>query len=330
MSCLRIVTVRHALRRATKSAAKSLGMSQRGGFGMAAVGTIKIGGEIEVHRLGFGTMRLTGVGIWGPPDDPDECRATLRRAIELGVDFIDTADSYGPYVAEELVGEVLADGGGVHIATKAGLARVGPDVNGAGPRVWPPVGRPEFLRQECLMSLRRLNLDAIDLFQLHRIDPKVPREDQFGVLKELQDEGKVRHVGLSQVSVTDIKSAREIVEVASVQNRYNLSDQSATEVLQYCEREGIAFIPWAPMAQGGLTGSDSRVAGIAEEHHVTPGAVALAWLLHRSEAMLPIPGTSKVSHLEENMKAADLELTEDELTSLDDIVDTKAAGRPAT
>ena len=281
---------------------------------------ITIGGELEVSRLGFGTMRLTGEGVWGPAADPDECRATLRRAVELGVDFFDTADSYGPYFTEELIGEVLAPYGDIHIATKAGLTRTGPDINGAGPKVWPPVGRPEYLRQECLMSLRRLRLDTIDLFQLHRIDPKVPREEQFGLLKELQDEGKIRHVGLSQVSVDEITAARAIVDVVSVQNRYNLSDQSAGDVLKYCESANIAFIPWAPMAQGGLTGSDSPVAKAASAHHVSPGAVALAWLLHRSPMLLPIPGTSSVAHLEENMKAATLELTPDELSSLDAVV----------
>lgn len=285
---------------------------------MTSAGTIVVGGDLEVNRLGFGTMRLTGEGIWGPPTDPDECRATLRRAAELGVDFIDTADSYGPYVAEEFVGEVIGNTAAVHVATKAGLARIGPDVDGAGPKVWPPVGRPEYLRQECLMSLRRLRRDAIDVFQLHRIDPKVPRDEQFGVLKELQDEGKIRHVGLSQVSVEEIEAARKIVEISTVQNRYNLSDQSAADVLAHCEQQGIAFIPWAPMAQGGLTGTDSPVARIAAAHQVSAGAVALAWLLHRSPTILPIPGTSKVAHLEENMKAATLELTAGELRSLDD------------
>jgi pyridoxine 4-dehydrogenase len=291
------------------------------GYGDRMTETFLIGGEIEVHRLGFGTMRLTGEGIWGPPENPEECRATLRRAVELGVDFIDTADSYGPYVTEELIGETLAPYDGVHIATKAGLTRIGPDVNGAGPKVWPPVGRPEYLRQECLMSLRRLRLETIDLFQLHRIDPKVPREEQFGVLKELKDEGKIRHVGLSQVSVEEIVAARKIVEIVSVQNRYNLADQSDGDVLEYCEQEGIAFIPWAPMAQGDLTGPDSPVAKAAQSHDVSPGAVALAWLLHRSDVILPIPGTSKVTHLEANLKASELKLTEDELESLDATVE---------
>jgi pyridoxine 4-dehydrogenase len=278
--------------------------------------TFRIGGDIEVRRLGFGSMRLTGRGIWGPPADVEECRAVLRRAVDLGVDFIDTADSYGPYVAEELIGQTLAPYTGVTVATKAGLTRIGPDID-KGPAAWPPVGRPEYLRQECEMSLRRLKLETIDLWQLHRIDPKVPREEQFGVLKELRDEGKVRHVGLSQVTVEEIKAAQDLVEVATVQNRYNLADQSATDVLDYCEQQNIAFIPWAPMAQGGLNGSDSPVATAARSHQVSAGAVALAWLLQRSPVILPIPGTSTVAHLEENMKAADLKLTADELAALD-------------
>ena len=289
------------------------------GSGMAVNTTFKIGGEIEIHRLGFGSMRLTGEGIWGPPEDPEECRRVLKRAVELGVDFVDTADSYGPYVTEELIGETLAPYESVTIATKAGLARIAPDL-GDGPRVWPPVGRPEYLRQECEMSLRRLRLDVIDLWQLHRIDPKVPREEQFGLLKDLQDEGKVRHVGISQVTVEEIEAARETVEIATVQNRYNLADQSAADVLDYCEQHEIGFIPWAPMAQGELTGTDSPGAKAAEGHEVSPGAVALAWLLHRSDVILPIPGTSTVAHLEQNMKAKDLELTADELSAFDSAV----------
>ena len=214
--------------------------------------TITIGSALEVHRLGFGAMRITGEGIWGPPEDPDECRATLRRALELGVDFIDTADSYGPEVSEDLIREALHPyPDGLRIATKAGFART-------GPQEWLPVGRPEYLRQECMMSLRRLGLETIDLFQLHRIDEKVPREEQFGLLRELKDEGKVREVGLSQVTVEEIEAAREVVEIASVQNRYNLADQSDADVLEYCEREGIAFIPWAPIDAGDLAGPTVR------------------------------------------------------------------------
>jgi aryl-alcohol dehydrogenase-like predicted oxidoreductase len=273
--------------------------------------TITIGSALEVHRLGFGAMRITGEGIWGPPEDPDECRATLRRALELGVDFIDTADSYGPEVSEDLICEALHPyPEGLRIATKAGFARTGPNE-------WLPVGRPEYLRQECMMSLRRLGLEALDLFQLHRIDEKVPREEQFGLLRELKDEGKVREVGLSQVTVEEIEAAREVVEIASVQNRYNLADQSDADVLEYCEREGIAFIPWAPIDAGDLAGSDSPVAHAAEHHGVSAGAVALAWLLHRSPVIVPIPGTSKVAHLEENMRAADLELGAEEISEID-------------
>ena len=273
--------------------------------------TITIGSELEVHRLGFGAMRITGEGIWGPPQDPDECRATLRRSLELGVDFIDTADSYGPEVSEDLIREALAPyPEGLRIATKAGLTRT-------GPQEWLPVGRPEYLRQECMMSLRRLGVDTLDLFQLHRIDEKVPREEQFGLLKELKDEGKVREVGLSEVTVEEIKAAREVVEIASVQNRYNLADQSAADVLEYCEQEGIAFIPWAPIDAGDLAGSDSPVGRAAEHHGVSAGAVALAWLLHRSPVIVPIPGTSKVAHLEENMRAADLALGAEEIADID-------------
>ena len=278
--------------------------------------TLTIGGDLDVHRLGFGTMRLTGNGIWGPPEDPDECRDVLRRAVDLGVDFFDTADSYGPYVAEELIGNTLAPYDGITVATKAGLARTGPDL-GEGPKVWPPVGRPEYLRQECEMSLRRLRLEVIPLFQLHRIDPKVPRDEQFGLLKDLRDEGKVRHVGLSQVSVEEIDAARQVVEIATVQNRYNLSDQSSADVVDYCERHGIGFIPWAPISAGELADPGGPVAEAAKRHEVSPGAVALAWLLHRSPVILPIPGTSQVAHLEENMAAADLQLTADELDALD-------------
>jgi pyridoxine 4-dehydrogenase len=276
--------------------------------------TITIGSALEVHRLGFGAMRITGEGIWGPPEDPDECRATLRRALELGVDFIDTADSYGPEVSEDLIREALHPyPEGLRIATKAGFARTGPNE-------WLPVGRPEYLRQECMMSLRRLGLETLDLFQLHRIDEKVPREEQFGLLRELKDEGKVREVGLSQVTVEEIEAAREVVEIASVQNRYNLADQSDADVLEYCEREGIAFIPWAPIDAGDLAGPDSPVTHAAGRHGVSAGAVALAWLLHRSPVIVPIPGTSKVAHLEENMRAADLELAADEISEIDQAV----------
>jgi pyridoxine 4-dehydrogenase len=276
--------------------------------------TITIGAELQVHRLGFGAMRITGEGIWGPPQDPEECRATLRRALELGVDFIDTADSYGPEVSEDLIREALHPyPEGVRIATKAGLTRT-------GPMEWHAVGRPEYLRQECMMSLRRLGVETIDLFQLHRIDAKVPREEQFGLLRALKDEGKVREVGLSQVSVEEIQAAREVVEIVSVQNRYNLADQSDADVLEYCEREGIAFIPWAPIDAGELAGPDSPVGQAAGHHGVSAGAVALAWLLHRSRVIVPIPGTGKVAHLEENMRAADLELSAEEISEIDQAI----------
>ena len=262
-----------------------------------------------MHRLGFGSMRLSGRGIWGPPDDPDECRAVLRRALELGVDFIDTADSYGPYVTETMIGETVAQSN-VTIATKAGLTRVAPDID-LGPAAWPPVGRPEYLRQECLMSLRRLRRDVIDLWQLHRIDPKVPREEQFGVLRDLQQEGKVRFVGLSQVTVDEIEAAQQVVEIVSVQNRYSPGERGSEEVLRYCEAHGIAFIPWAPLAQG-ATDPEGPLATVARARGEGVGVIALAWLLAHSPCMLPIPGTSRVAHLEENMRALEIELTDAE------------------
>jgi aryl-alcohol dehydrogenase-like predicted oxidoreductase len=279
-----------------------------------AAGTFKIGGDLEVTRLGFGAMRITGKGIWGEPADRDEALRVLRRLPELGVDFIDTADSYGPEVSEALIAEALHPYEGIAVATKAGLTRQGPDQ-------WKPVGRPEYLRQQCELSLRRLGLDVIPLWQLHRIDSKVDRAEQFGLLKELQDEGKVQHLGLSEVSVDDIKEAREVVEIATVQNRYNLTDRSAEDVLEYCEAEGIGFIPWWPLAAGKLAEPGGPVAEIAEAHGATTGQVALAWLLQRSEVMLPIPGTGSVEHLEENVAAAGLELTADEVTELDGAAD---------
>ena len=279
-----------------------------------ASGTFKIGGDLEVTRLGFGAMRITGEGIWGPPADHDRAIAVLKRLPELGVDFIDTAESYGPYVSEELIAEALHPYDGVKLATKSGLLRTGPGV-------WPICGRPEFLRQGCEMSLRRLGVDVIDLWQLHRIDPDVPREEQFGVLKAMQDEGKVRHVGLSEVTVEEIKAAQEIVEVATVQNLYNLTNRGAEDVLQYCDEQGIGFIPWFPLAAGDLAKPGGPVAEIAEAHGATTGQVALAWLLQRSEVMLPIPGTGSVEHLEENVAAADLRLTDEQVTELDGAAD---------
>jgi pyridoxine 4-dehydrogenase len=275
-----------------------------------ASGTFRIGGDMEVTRLGFGAMRITGPGIWGPPEDPEAARAVLRRLPDLGVDFIDTADSYGPYVSEDLIHEQLHPYAGITVATKAGLTRTGPSA-------WPPVGRPEYLRQCCEMSLRRLAVETIDLWQLHRIDPKVPREEQFGVMRELQEEGKVRHLGLSEVGVEEIAAAAEVFQVATVQNRYNLSDRRHEDVLEHCEANGIGFIPWFPLAAGKLAEPGGAVAEIAEAHGATAGQVALAWLLAHSPVMLPIPGTGSVEHLEENVAAAELQLADDELARLD-------------
>jgi len=274
-------------------------------------GTFKISGDLEVTRLGYGAMRITGEGIWGPPKDHGTAIEVLKKLPELGVDFIDTANSYGPYVSEELICEALHPYDGVSVATKAGLTR-------QGPNEWRPVGRPEYLRQECEMSLQRLGVDQIDLWQLHRIDKKVPREEQFGVMKELQDAGKVRHLGLSEVSVDDIKEAQETFEVATVQNMYNLTDRRHEDVLEYCESEGIGFIPWFPLAAGNLAKPGGPVAEAAEAHDATSGQIALAWLLQHSEVMLPIPGTGSVDHLEENVAAADIELTDEEVATLDE------------
>ncbi|MGA7119763.1 MAG: aldo/keto reductase [Polyangiaceae bacterium] len=274
-------------------------------------GTFAIG-DLRVHRLGFGAMRLTGPGVWGPPKDPSEAIRVLRRAIELGVDFIDTADSYGPHVSEELIHEALHPyPRGLVIATKAGLVRTGPSY-----AEWPPVGRPEYLRQECEMSLRRLGVERIDLFQLHRIDPKVPADEQFGLLRDLQREGKVRYVGLSEVKVSDIEAAERIVPVATVQNRYNLVDRQSEDVLEYCTRRGLGFIPWFPVAAGQLTQAGSVVAKVAEAMGATSSQVALAWLLRRSPVMLPIPGTSSVAHLEENCAAAGVRLSDEDFERL--------------
>jgi pyridoxine 4-dehydrogenase len=271
--------------------------------------TFQIGPDLTVNRLGFGAMRITGEGIWGPPPDHDEALAVLRRAVELGVDFIDTADSYGPTVSEELIAEALAPYGQVRIATKAGLTRTGPGE-------WHPVGRPEYLRQQLELSLRRLQVDVIDLWQLHRIDPQVPRDEQFGALREAVDAGKVRHVGLSEVSVEEIEAARAVVPIATVQNLYNLADRHSEDVLEHCEANGIGFIPWFPLASGDLAKPGGPLAAAAERHGASPGAVALAWLLHRSPVMLPIPGTSQVAHLEENMAGATLTLTDEEHAAL--------------
>jgi pyridoxine 4-dehydrogenase len=277
-----------------------------------ASGTFDIGGDLTVRRLGYGSMQLTGSGIWGPPDDHDNAVAVLRKAVELGVDFIDTADSYGPYVAEDLIREALHPYGHVRIATKAGLTRTGPGV-------WPPVGRPEYLRACCEMSLRRLGVEQIDLFQLHRIDPKVPAAEQFGELAALQSEGKVAHLGLSEVSVDEIKLAREHFQVTTVQNLYNVAHRDSGAVLDYCEAEGIGFIPWFPIATGELTAPDGPLTHLSESTGIAPAQLALAWLLRRSPVMLPIPGTKSVDHLVDNCNAARVELSDavyDQLTDL--------------
>ncbi|MCA1717533.1 MAG: aldo/keto reductase [Actinobacteria bacterium] len=276
----------------------------------AAAGTFALGGDLSVNRLGFGAMRITGEGVWGEPKDPEEARRVLERAVELDVNFIDTADSYGPDVSERLIGETLYPyPDGLVIATKAGLLR-------DGPGQWRPDGRPEHLREACEGSLRRLRLDRIDLYQLHRIDPRVPAEESLGTLAELREEGKIRHVGLSEVGVEEIQQAREIVPIASVQNRYNLTDRGSEDVLDFCEREGIGFIPWFPLAVGDLARSGGLLDEIAARHDAPPGQIALAWLLWRSPVMLPIPGTSSVAHLEENVAAASLELDEEELAAI--------------
>ncbi|TAL56808.1 aldo/keto reductase [Pandoraea sp.] len=276
----------------------------------AASGQFKIGGDLLVNRLGYGAMRITGKGIWGEPADPAAARATLARLPELGINFIDTADSYGPFVSEDLIREVLHPYAGLVIATKGGLTRHGPDI-------WAPLGRPEYLRQCVLMSLRRLRLECIDLWQLHRIDPKVPRDEQFGVIAQMQREGLIRHVGLSEVSVADIEAAQKFFPVVTVQNRYNLVDRTSEAVLDYCERHGIGFIPWYPLAAGDLAKPGSVLSRIAERHGVKAGAVALAWLLKRAKVMLPIPGTGSVQHLVENVAGAGLMLDDAEFAELD-------------
>jgi aryl-alcohol dehydrogenase-like predicted oxidoreductase len=274
-----------------------------------ASGTFTIGGDLTVNRLGFGAMRLTGKGVWGPPEDRDECIRVLRRAVELGVNFIDTANSYGPYVSERLIRKALHPYDGVVIATKAGLLRTGPDA-------WTPLGFPEYLRQECEMSLRRLGVDTIDLFQLHRIDSKFPAEDQIGELVALQQEGKIRHIGLSEVDVAQLEAAQKTATIVSVQNMYNITVRSAEAVLDACEAKGLGFIPWFPLAAGPLAAPGGPLQRIADNHHATPSQLALAWLLKRSPVMLPIPGTSKVAHLEENVAASEIELSDDEFETL--------------
>jgi pyridoxine 4-dehydrogenase len=273
-------------------------------------GTLTLGGDLAVRRLGFGAMRITGSGIWGEPPDQEASRAVLRRAIQLGVNLIDTADSYGPDVSERLISEALYPyPDDLVIATKGGLTRTGPGA-------WPPDGRPEHLRDACEGSLRRLRLDRIDVYQLHRVDPEVPLEESVGALAELRSEGKIRHVGLSNVSAEQLDRAQEIVPVVSIQNRYSVAERESNPVVDRCERDGLAFIPWFPLAAGWITENPGPWGRVAMSHGATPAQISLAWLLHRSPSMLPIPGTNSVAHLEENVAAAGIRLSDDEAESL--------------
>ncbi|HXT99084.1 MAG TPA: aldo/keto reductase [Polyangia bacterium] len=279
---------------------------------LAKTWIFKLGGELPVHRLGFGAMRITGPGIWGEPTDRAEAIRTLKRTRELGVDFIDTADSYGPDVSERLIREALHPYGDLRIATKAGLARTGPDR-------WVPLGRPEYLVQQAHKSLRNLGVDRLDLWQLHRIDPKVPRDEQFDAVKSLLDEGLIRYAGLSEAKVADIEAASKVFPVATVQNRYNLTERGSEEVLAHCTRHGIGFIPWFPLGAGTLTEAGAAIDKIARRHGATAAQIVLAWTLRRSPVMLPIPGTSRVDHLEENVAAARIVLAPAEVAALDDL-----------
>ncbi len=272
--------------------------------------TIVLGGDLPLNRLGFGAMHLTGPDVWGPPADPAAAIAVARRAVELGVNFIDTADSYGPGTSEEVLGEALFPyAEGLVVGTKVGQSR--PSRN-----EWRPLGRPEYIRQQCELSLRKLRLDRIDLFQLHRIDPKVPADEQFGAFKQLQDEGKIRHIGLSEVDVPTLEEARKQIDVVSVQNLYNVSQRRHEAVVDYCERENLVFIPWVPIASGDLASSDGPLGRIAKQLDATPAQVALAWLLRRSPVIVPIPGTSSIAHLEENVAAASLSLSDEQFAEL--------------
>lgn len=286
-------------------------MSTVASISAQASGTFSLGGKTPVHRLGFGAMRLTGEGIWGEPKDRAEAKRVLKRAVELGVDFIDTADSYGPYVSEEIIAEALHPyPKGLIIATKAGLARVGPNQ-------WLPLGRPEYLQQEVEMSLRRLKVERIDLWQLHRIDPKVPVEESLAPIKKLQQQGKIRHVGLSEVKPHEIDQARKVIEIVSVQNQYNLGDRQHEDVVDYCTKHNLAFIPWFPVAAGKLARPGGPLDAAAKKHGATTAQLSLAWLLHRSPVILPIPGTSSVKHLEENIAAASLKLDPNEWKAIE-------------
>ena len=273
-------------------------------------GSFKIGGDIEIHRLGFGAMRITGPRVWGPPLDMAEAIRTLKRLPELSIDFIDTADSYGPEVSEQLIRDTLYPYDGTLIATKAGLTR-------PGPGEWERDGRPDHLRRQAIKSRERLGVEQIGLWQLHSIDPKVPRDEQFAVVKSLQEDGMIRHAGLSNVTVADIEAASKVFKVATVQNRYNLVDRGSEDVLNYCEEHAIGFIPWFPLAAGRLAGTGSILDVVAKAHNAAPSQIALAWVIKRSPVMLPIPGTSKVAHLEENVAAVNIELSDEEFDSLD-------------
>jgi aryl-alcohol dehydrogenase-like predicted oxidoreductase len=275
-------------------------------------GTFRIGGDSAVNRLGFGAMRITGQGIWGEPADRAGCIATLRRLPEIGVNFIDTADSYGPDVSEHLIRAALHPYDGILIATKGGLTRTGPNL-------WHPVGRPEYLRQQAMMSRRFLGVEQIGLWQLHRIDPKVPVEESLGAVARLQRQGKIRHIGLSEVKVPEIEQARKVCKIVSVQNQYNMTDRKHEDVLDYCTKEGIAFIPWAPVAAGKMAQPGGKLDEAAKKHNVTVGQLSLAWLLHRSPVIVPIPGTSSVEHLEENVKAQDVTLTDAEWAEIETV-----------
>ncbi|KQT37531.1 aldo/keto reductase [Methylophilus sp. Leaf414] len=272
-------------------------------------------GDRQLHRIGFGSMRITGAGVWGQPDDPAHCLELLRRLPELGVNFIDTADSYGPNVSEDLIAEALYPYKGLTIATKAGLTR-------QGPNIWTPVGRPEYLRQSLLMSLRRLKVEQIDLWQLHRIDPKVPRDEQFQVVAEFQKEGLIKHIGLSEVKVEDIKEAQKYFNVDTVQNQFNLINRQYEDELDFCAANQIIFIPWYPLAKNALAGKLDVLGQMAQKYQATPNQIAIAWLLKRSPVILPIPGTSKLQHFEENMQAIDIQLTDQDFALLADAYKT--------
>ena len=276
--------------------------------------TFIIGGDLEVNRLGYGAMRLTGNGVWGEPKDPGEAKRVLQRAVELGVNFIDTADSYGPVVSERLIGEALSPfSKGLVVATKAGFTRQGPDQ-------WIPLGRPEYLVQQVEMSLRWLKTDVIDLWQLHRIDARVPVEESLGAIARLQSQGKIRHVGLSEVKPKEIDRARKVIEIVSVQNQYNVGDRQHEDVLQYCEKHHLAFIPWFPVAAGSLARPGGKLDKVAKQHGSTVSQLSLAWLLHRSPVTLPIPGTSSVAHLEENLKAAEIAVSAEDMKAIEEAV----------